>query len=233
MDMNNAPEPWMPSSLCTTRRGNAHSTENGEEREVLYPLPPWAGRIVLVHEGVDKLDGTVLRCLREGGSRERWLELPAWMFDRARCLPMRIARDPHVVFAALAELKELLAEAAGRNGLSLSSNTPVSDAASEARDQNRVNAHATSKSTSRASPAARSIRSAGAGGLRSAGPVVASAAGRDTSGGDGDAGAAPARSRSCRSLSDPDGGGRCFRKPLPPQCLNQNRTGCTMRPPIS
>ena len=29
---------------------------------------------------------------------------------------MRIARDPHVAFAALAELKQLLAEAAGRNG---------------------------------------------------------------------------------------------------------------------
>ena len=197
---------------CTTRRGNAHSTEIGEQREVLYPWHPWAGCIVLVHEAVEKLDGTVLRCSREGGSRERWLELPAWMFDQARCLPMRIARDPHVAFAALAELKELLAEAAGRSGQSLSSNTPVSSAASEARDQNWGNTHATSKSTSRnrsrASSAARSIRSAGLGGLRAAGPVVASAAGRDTSGGDGDAGAALARSRSCRSLSDWDGGGR-------------------------
>src|SRR5215471_8359464 len=159
-----------------------------------------------------KLDSTVLRCSLEGGSRDRWLELPAWMFDRARCLSMRIARDPHVAFAALAGLTELLAEAAGRNGQPLSSNTPVSSAASEARDQNRGNAHAISKSTSRdrprASPAARSIRSAGPGGLRSAGPVVASAAGRDTSGGDGDVGAAPARLQSRRSLSDPDGGGR-------------------------
>jgi len=197
---------------CTTRRGNAHSTEVGDEREVLYPWHPWAGCIVRVHEAVEKVDGTVLRCSLEGGSRERWLELPAWMFDRARCLPMRIARDPHVAFAALARLTELLAEAAGRNGQPLSSNTPVLSAASEARDQNRGNAHAISKSTSRdrppASPAARSIRSAGPGGLRSAGPVVASAAGRDTAGGDGDAGAAPARSRPCRSLSDPHAGGR-------------------------
>jgi hypothetical protein len=36
----------------------------------------------------------------------------------------------------------MLAEAAGRNGQSLSSNTPVSGAASEARDRNRGNAHA-------------------------------------------------------------------------------------------
>ena len=138
--------------------------------------------------------------------------LDALSLSMTRCLPIRIGCDPHVALAALAELKELLAEAAGRNGQPLSSNTPVSSAASEARDQNRGNAHAISKSTSRdrppASPAARSIRSAGPGGLRSAGPVVASAAGRDTSGGDGDAGAAPARSRPCRSLSDPDAGGR-------------------------
>ena len=57
-------------------------------------------------------------------------------------------------------------------------------------------------------PAARSIRPAGPGGLRSAGPVMARAAGRDTSGGDRDAGTAPARSRSFRSLSDSDGGGQ-------------------------
>ena len=68
---------------CTTRRGNAHSTEIGQEREVLYPWHPWAECIVLVHAAVEKLDGTVLHCSREGGSRERWLELPAWMFDRA------------------------------------------------------------------------------------------------------------------------------------------------------
>jgi hypothetical protein len=55
---------------------------------------------------------------------------------------MRIARDPHVAFAALAELKQLLAEVAGRSSQSLSLNTPVLGAASEARDQNRGNAHA-------------------------------------------------------------------------------------------
>src|SRR5215831_15965794 len=199
-------------NYTTRREDNAHSTEVGDEREVLYPWHPWAGCIVRVHEAVEKVDGAVLRCSLEGGSRERWLEVPAWMFDRARCLPMRIARDPHVAFAALVGLTELLAEAAGRNGQSLSSNTPVSGAASEACDQNRGNADATSKSTSRdrsrASPAARSIRPAGPGGLRSAGPVMARAAGRDTSGGDGDAGTAPARSRSFRSLSDSDGGGQ-------------------------
>jgi hypothetical protein len=95
---------------CTTRRGNAHRTDHAEECEVLYPWHPWAGCIVRVHEAVEKVDGTVLRCSRDGAAAERWLELPAWMFDRAMCLPMRIARDPFVEFAALAQLRELLAE---------------------------------------------------------------------------------------------------------------------------
>ena len=46
-----------------------------------------------------------------------------------------IADDPHVEFAALAVLWELLVGVAGEHGWSLSSNTPVSGAAGEARDQ--------------------------------------------------------------------------------------------------
>jgi hypothetical protein len=59
------------------------------------------------------------------------------MFDPARCLPMRIARDPYVEFAALAVLRELLAEAVGWNDRLSSSNSQVSGAASEACDQKR------------------------------------------------------------------------------------------------
>jgi hypothetical protein len=96
----------LPRRLVNTKRPNSalgyrppgagndhHATEVGQEREVLYSWHPWAGCIVRVHETVEKVDGTVLRCSREGGSTERWLELPVWMFDRARCQPMRIARD--------------------------------------------------------------------------------------------------------------------------------------------
>jgi hypothetical protein len=65
------------------------------------------------------------------------------MFHRATCLPMRIACGPHVEFAALPVLRELLADVAGEHGRCLPLNTPVSGAAGEARDQNRGNAHAT------------------------------------------------------------------------------------------
>jgi hypothetical protein len=197
---------------CTTRRGNAHRTDHAEEREVLYPWHPWAGCVVSVHETVEKIDGTVLRCSRDGQARERWLELPAWMFDRAMCLPMRIARDPCVEFAALVQLRELLAEAAGWNSRSSSSNTPVSVAASEARDQNPGDDHAMPKSMccnrSQASPPARSIWVTGPNQGRSADPGMASAARRNASVGDGADGAAPPRSQPCRAPSEADEGSR-------------------------
>jgi hypothetical protein len=150
---------------CTRRRSNAHRTVGPEEREVLYPWHPWAGHIVNIHDAIEKADGTVLRCSQDGGATGCWLELPAWMFDRAVCLPMRITRDPRLKFPALAALHELLNGIASQQGQSSSSNIPVSSAASEACDENRGTTHATSKSTSynqsQASPSARPVRFAG------------------------------------------------------------------------
>jgi hypothetical protein len=76
----------------------------------------------------------------------RWLELPAWMFDRAVCLPMQVTRDPWIEFAALSALRELLTGVARQQSQSLSLNTPVLSAADEARE-NRGDTHATPKST--------------------------------------------------------------------------------------
>ena len=39
-----------------------------------------------IHEAIDKADGIVFRCTLSGSAADRWLEVPAWMFDRARCL---------------------------------------------------------------------------------------------------------------------------------------------------
>ena len=109
---------------CTTRRGNAHRTKLPEEREVLYRWHPWAGCIVRVHEALEKVGGTILRCSRESGAGDRWLELPAWMFDRTRCTAMQVSCEPVAEFAALAALQELLAIAAIGGETALSSNTP-------------------------------------------------------------------------------------------------------------
>jgi hypothetical protein len=194
---------------CTTRSGNAHKTDKAEERGVLYPWHPWVGCVVLVHEVIEKADGVVLRCSRDGEATGRWLELPAWMFDRATCLSMQVACRPRVDFAALLVLSALLAETVGCDGRASSSNTPVSGSAREPCDQNPGDAHATplppSCESSQANSSARPIRFIGPDRLRSA--DVANASRGDASGSDRPHGTASPRTRSRRS-SDPDGGGR-------------------------
>jgi len=148
---------------CTTRRGNAHNTDKAEEREVLYPWHPWVGCVVVVHEVIEKAGGVVLRCCRDGEATGRWLELPAWMFDRAACLAMQVARRPRADLAALSVLSALLAETVGCDGRASSSNTPVSGSAREPCDQNPGDAHATplppSCESSQANRSARPIGS--------------------------------------------------------------------------
>ena len=77
----------------TIRFKNAHGTVF---RELLYHWHPWFGMRVAIHETVDKVDGVVFRCTLSGSAADRWLEVPAWMFDRARCLdPSRLTASPH------------------------------------------------------------------------------------------------------------------------------------------
>jgi hypothetical protein len=92
-------------SRCTKRRDNAHKIE---ELEVLYPWPPWFGRVVHIHEVIDQRAGGVVHCSPDGDASGRWLELPQWMFDRAACLAIRMAASPHVDTAALIALKTCL-----------------------------------------------------------------------------------------------------------------------------
>src|SRR4051794_38799210 len=76
---------------CRTRRQNTHGTE---EREVAYPWRPWFGRVVRVQEVVARGGGNVFRCSLANDPSWRWLELPAWMFDREVCTPMCLAETP-------------------------------------------------------------------------------------------------------------------------------------------
>jgi hypothetical protein len=126
---------------CTTRRENAHRTE---ERKVLYSWHRWAGCIVHIHEVIEKATGNVVRCSRDGAS-DRLLELPLWMFDRAVCVPMRVETFPQADIAALQALRALL-DATAIDGAAVglaSSNVPVSRAARVSHDQNRGEVHAT------------------------------------------------------------------------------------------
>jgi hypothetical protein len=68
---------------CTTKFENTHRIVR---REILYRLHPWFGRHVFVHEVVNKAAASsVFRCTFDGSEIARYLEIPAWMFDRAAC----------------------------------------------------------------------------------------------------------------------------------------------------
>ena len=60
-----------------------------------------------VHAVVDKADGVVFRCTPDGSETERWLEIPAWMFERASC-----ARDQALTTRPFVGLDALMALAA-------------------------------------------------------------------------------------------------------------------------
>ena len=91
---------------CTTRFENAHRTAL---REVLYRHHPWFGRQICVHGAVDKGGFVVFRCTLEESQVDRWLEVPAWMFDRTACPnPGLLAAQPYVSVEALAALSALL-----------------------------------------------------------------------------------------------------------------------------
>src|SRR5690606_15556675 len=106
------------------------------ERELLYPWHPWAGRQVFIHELIDKKDAVVFRCTLSGQALHRWLEIPAWMFDRAVSANWRITVHPRVDLAALGALASLL-----RNTASPSQSDEMG-AALGSHDANRGDVHA-------------------------------------------------------------------------------------------
>src|SRR5260221_4485141 len=123
---------------CTTRFENAHRTVL---REVLYRHHPWFGRRVCIHGTVDKAGYVVFRCTLEGAQADRWLEVPAWMFDRAACPdPGLLTAQPYVSIEALAALSTLL-------DLALKDQTPsavlLSSASRASHDPNRGQTHVT------------------------------------------------------------------------------------------
>tara|TARA_R110002167_G_scaffold38412_17_gene119658 strand:- start:952 stop:1638 length:687 start_codon:yes stop_codon:yes gene_type:complete len=63
----------------------------------LYPWHPWSGRQVHIHEVIEKGNVTVFRCSLSGHASDRWLEVPAWMFDRTADASWRIAAVPQVL----------------------------------------------------------------------------------------------------------------------------------------
>ena len=96
---------------------------------------------VAIHEAVDKADGVIFRCALNGSAADRWLEVPAWMFDRTACPdPLQLTASPFVGMDAL--LSAVRASPAGIEEAPLSSsNAPHSGASRSSHDQNRGEAH--------------------------------------------------------------------------------------------
>src|SRR5260370_42523556 len=82
---------------------------------------------------VDKGGFVVFRCTLDGSQADRWLEVPAWMFDRT-AYPGLLAAQPYVSIEALAALSALF-------DLALKDQTPsaalLSGASRASHDQNR------------------------------------------------------------------------------------------------
>jgi hypothetical protein len=92
---------------CTTKFENTHRIVR---REVLYRFHPWYGCQVFVHEVVNRSAAcSTFRCTLDGSAIERYLEIPAWMFDRAACAgDERLAVYPFVNLETLNALSALL-----------------------------------------------------------------------------------------------------------------------------
>jgi hypothetical protein len=158
------------ASHCTTKRKNAHSTEF---RELLYLWHPWSGLRVGIHAAIERPGGVVLRCDLNASESERWLEIPAWMFDRSTCARVRLDAEPRTNLAALATLAVLLRDVLNRG--SAASDAAVSGVSPLSGDQNRGEAHAKPEQTKVGTPkrtaANRPVRRERASGKRHTGVV--------------------------------------------------------------
>ena len=147
---------------CTTRFKNAHGTVF---RELLYHWHPWFGMRVAIHEAIDKADGIVFRCTLSGSAADRWLEVPAWMFDRSRCLASpRLTASPFVSMDALSVLSDLLRQAL--KPPPSSSNAPHFGASRSSHDQNRGEAHDHAEPGTTASDAGRTAKASAKGSVQ-------------------------------------------------------------------
>jgi len=170
---------------------------------------------VAIHEAVDKADDVVFRCTLSGSAADRWLEVPAWMFDRAACPhPQQLTASPFVSMEALSSLSDLFRQAL-KPPLS-PSNVPHSGASIFSHDQNRGEIHERAKpgttaidvdrkakaSAKRPFPADRPVRRRNA----DADAGMAGVAGRDAGYADRPVGAADHGARSDQQPGVTDGG---------------------------
>ena len=105
--------------------------------------------------------GDVFRCNCDDGAVDRWLELPAWMFDRTACASTHASIFPLVEVAALRALRRLLTDQMrDPQAVGASLNAPILGSVLGSHDQNRRESHATGEqASSSASKRERAVRS--------------------------------------------------------------------------
>ena len=97
---------------CTTQLDNTHGTGF---RKLLYRWHPWFGLPVFIHQAIDKPDDVVFRCTLSGSDAARWLEIPAWMFDRAACANDSAELPPEVQGMLTRLMAQLILEHADKS----------------------------------------------------------------------------------------------------------------------
>src|SRR3954454_18407176 len=74
---------------CTTSHHKTHSTAAGDEVTVVYAWHPWAGRLVRLHEVIERATGASARCSLVDATNARLQESPVWMLDAVVCRTTR------------------------------------------------------------------------------------------------------------------------------------------------
>ena len=99
-----------------------------------------SGLLIGIHEAIERPGGVVFRCDLTASDANRWLEIPAWMFERSACAKVRLAVEPHADLSALVMVGALLRDV--RNKRSTASNAADSGVSPPTGEQNRGETHA-------------------------------------------------------------------------------------------
>ena len=95
---------------------------------------------MFAHAVIHKAEGAAFRCTLDGSQASRWLEIPAWMFDRTACPgDVRFVAAPFVSLEALSALSALLDQVL-KNTVP-SSNVPLLGSCQAPHIRNRGEAH--------------------------------------------------------------------------------------------
>src|SRR6056297_3151726 len=89
---------------CTTPPHNVRNTE----MVVRYRFHPWFSQSVHADHVVHYRGEPFIRVRYAVGDRQRWMDVPWWMFDPTTCAGMILSTSPVVPMQTLHQLRQLL-----------------------------------------------------------------------------------------------------------------------------